>query len=326
LVADGSAAGKFKLFDFDPTHAFDPKHPFNFWAGLIGGAVFSMASHGADQLMVQRYLCARSLTQARVALVLSGFTVTLQFALFLLVGVGMWVLHEAGQFPFPEKPSGKPWLPDEIFGLFIVTKLPTGIVGILVAAVLAAAMSTLSSSLNSSANALVTDFYKPLRPGGEERHYVRVSRMLTIVWGIAQMAVAIAAYRIGGDKSIVEQVLKVAGLTTGLLLGLFILGSLPRPVSPRGALIGLIAGFVVVMAFWLPEGIGLIAKPIDGDDLHKTVFGLTVPIRLTQAVIAWPWFALIGATTTVVVGWVAGNGGARFSRADHASMLETCPT
>ena len=304
LVSAGSAAGKFNLFDFDPKHAFDPAHNFNFWAGLIGGAVFSMASHGADQLMVQRYLCARSLGHARAALILSGITVTIQFALFLLVGVGLWVLQDRGLFAFPDKPDGKAWLPDEVFGLFIVTKLPTGIVGILVAAVLAAAMSTLSSSLNSSANALVTDFYKPLRPDRDERHYVRVSRLLTIVWGIAQMAVAIAAYRFGGEKSIVEQVLKVAGLTTGLLLGLFILGSLPRPVSPRAALTGLIVGFAVVLTIWLPEGVGLFATPIADDPHRMSLLGRGIPRWMTKAVIAWPWFALIGATATALTGLI----------------------
>ena len=295
LVTTAGPAGKFTLFDFE--HAFDPKYPFNFWAGLIGGAVFSMASHGADQLMVQRYLCARSLGHARAALILSGITVTVQFLLFLLVGVGLWVLHDAGLFP---EAAGK--RPDEVFGLFIVTKLPVGVVGLLVAAVLAAAMSTLASSLNSSSNALVTDFYKPLRPGRDEKHYVTLSRILTAVWGVAQMAVAILAFRFGGDKSVVEQVLKVAGLTTGLLLGLFVLGSLRTKISTPAALTGLLAGFLVVFAIWLPEGFGVFAKPNPGDETHMTLFGSTVPKWATMALIAWPWFALIGAGTTVSVG------------------------
>lgn len=278
FVEVGGAAGKFTLFDF--AHTTEPAFPFNFWAGLIGGAVFSMASHGADQLMVQRYLCARSLGQARLALVLSGITVTVQFLLFLLVGVGLYALVHDGIFALPTRADGREWKPDEMFGLFIVTQLPTGVVGILVAAVLAAAMSTLSSSLNSSANALVTDFYRPLRPGRSERHYVLMSRVMTVVWGVAQMGVAIAAYRSGSDKSVVEQVLKIAGLTTGLLLGLFILGRMRTAVSSRAALIGLLAGFAAVLAVWLPEAAG---KPI----------------------LAWPWFALVGTTATVVVSLAA---------------------
>ena len=170
-----------------------------------------------------------------------------------------------------------------MFGLFIVTKLPTGVVGILVAAVLAAAMSTLSSSLNSSANAFVTDFYRPLRPRRSEGHYVTLSRVMTAVWGVAQMAVAVAAYHLGGQKSIVEQVLTVAGFTTGLLLGLFVLGSLRRPVRSGAALVGMVCGFAAVLAVWLPS----------------------LPPFLNRTLLAWPWFAPLGAGTTVVVALVA---------------------
>ena len=314
LVSAAGPAGKFTLFDFQ--HAFDPKFDLNFWAGVIGGAVFSMASHGADQLMVQRYLCARSLGHARAALILSGIVVTIQFTLFLLVGIGLWVLQDAGLFA---EAAGR--RRDEVFGLFIVTKLPVGVVGILIAAVLAAAMSTLSSSLNSSANALVTDFYKPLRPNRTEKHYVALSRILTAVWGVAQMTVAILAYRFGGDKSIVMQVLTVAGLTTGLILGLFILGSLRTVVSSKAALIGLLSGFLVVFTIWLPEGLGTFAKPVADDPTIAMLFGMTVPVWMTKAIIAWPWFALIGAVTTVLVGFIT-NLFSRTINADKARSIQ----
>jgi SSS family solute:Na+ symporter len=279
FLTEGEAAGKFVLID----PVFDPTVALNLWAGIIGGAVFSMASHGADQLMVQRYLCARSLGQARLSLVLSGFVVMVQFLLFLSVGVGMYLLFQGGQFP---EATGK--RNDEIFGLFIVTKLPTGVVGILIAAVLAAAMSTLSSSLNSSANAVVTDFYRPLRPHHPEQRYVLVSRVLTAVWGVAQMGVAYAAYKLGGNKSVVEQVLAVAGFTTGLLLGLFLLGRMRKPVPSWAALTGLVCGFLTVFAVWLPSS------------------GLTVeyewlPDVYRKPLLAWPWFATVGTATTVLV-------------------------
>lgn len=266
FTAVGTAAGKFKLIETE----FKPAVALNIWAGVIGGAVFSMASHGADQLMVQRYLCAKSLKQARLALVLSGFVIAVQFLLFLGVGVGMYVLFQNGLFTEAEGRK-----PDEVFGLFIVTKLPTGVVGVLVAAVLAAAMSTLSSSLNSSANAVVTDFYRPLRPHHSESWYVLLSRVMTAVWGVAQMLVAYAAHELGGGTSVVQRVLAVAGFTTGLLLGLFLLGSMRRPVRSWAALAGLVLGFLAVLGVWLPS-----------------VFG--------SPLLAWPWFAPVGAGTTVV--------------------------
>jgi solute:Na+ symporter, SSS family len=279
FLAEGDAAGKFKLIDAE----FKPTVALNLWAGVIGGAVFSMASHGADQLMVQRYLCAKSLKQARLALVLSGFVILVQFLLFLCVGVGMYLLLQGGLFP---EAAGK--RNDEVFGLFIVTKLPTGVVGVLVAAVLAAAMSTLSSSLNSSANAVVTDFYRPLRPHHPEKWYVFLSRVMTAAWGVAQMGVAYVAYQLGGNKSVVEQVLAVAGFTTGLLLGLFLLGTMKRPVRSWAALTGLVCGFLTVFAVWLPSS-GLTAGPE------------WVPAFYQKALLAWPWFAPVGAGTTVLV-------------------------
>ncbi|MGL6075661.1 MAG: sodium:solute symporter family transporter [Fimbriiglobus sp.] len=261
----GLEAGKFAWYRVE----WDPTQPFNLWAGIIGGAVFSMASHGADQMMVQRYFCAKSLRHAQVAVVLSGFFVFAQFILFLGIGVGLYVANVKGTFMGA---SSK----DEVFGLFIVKRLPIGIVGILVAAILAAAMSTLSSSLNSSANAFVTDFYKPIRAGRDEKHYVLVSRIMTALWGVAQIAVGLVAYWSGSERSIVNQVLTVAGFTTGLILGLFLLGMLPRTVKPSSALIGLTAGFLTVTGVWV-----------------SSLFGTTV--------LAFPWFALVGSSTTVIV-------------------------
>jgi solute:Na+ symporter, SSS family len=270
FVEAGVQAGKFTLFNFDPS----PAVTYTLWAGVLGGAVFSMASHGADQMMVQRYLCARSLGQARTAVVLSGVVVFAQFALFLAVGVGLYAAKQAGVFAVGTATK------DEVFGLFIVTKLPVGVVGILVAAILAAAMSTLSSSLNSSANAVVTDFYQPLLPARTETHYVLVSRLFTALFGVLQILVALVAHWAGSDRSVVDRVLAVAGFSTGLILGLFLLGLFRRPVPGWAAIAGLCTGFCAVLGVWLPAQFG-------------------------TPILAWPWFAPVGAGTTVFVALLA---------------------
>jgi SSS family transporter len=262
FLAIGEEFGKFTLFNFTT----DLTIPYTFWAGLFGGACFTMASHGADQIMVQRYLCSRSLGEARAALVLSGVVVLLQFLLFLLLGVGLFVLWQTGILAVAEGTRN-----DEVFGLFIVRFLPHGVIGVLIAAVLASSMSSLSSSLNSAAGAFVTDFYRPLRPDRDEAHYLLVSRGMTFFWGLTRIAVALIGVYLLGNRSVVDQVLTVAAFTTGTVLGLFLLGSLPRPVGSRAALWGLVAGFAVVFFVWL-------LSPL-----------------------AWPWFALIGAATTVSV-------------------------
>lgn len=272
VIEVGSAAGKFAVIDL----SFDRRQPYTLWAGCLGGAFFSMASHGADQIMVQRYLCSRSLGQARTALVLSGFIVMAQFLLFLLIGIGLYTLADRGYLIVPAGTRN-----DEVFGLFIVNHLPTGVVGLIVAAVLAAAMSTLSSSLNSSAGAFVADFYRPLRDNRDERHYLGVARFMTLVWGVAQIGVALAALALASERSIIDQVLSVAGLTTGLVLGLFLLGSQRRPVSSAAALAGLAAGLMAVLAVWLPSTWG-------------------------PPLLAWPWYAPVGTIVTVLVAKAAG--------------------
>ena len=152
LVATATEAGKLRWFDLSP--ALD--NPYTLWAGLIGGMFLTIGSHGADQMMVQRYLCARSQREAGRAVWMSGVVVFLQFALFLLIGVGLYAFYQA----FP--PAVAFDRPDRVFVRFIVEQLPRGMVGLVIGAIFAAAMSTLSGSLNSSATAAVTDFYRPL--------------------------------------------------------------------------------------------------------------------------------------------------------------------
>jgi solute:Na+ symporter, SSS family len=265
--AVGEQAGRFTLLNF----SFEPAEKYTLWTGIIGGAVLTMASHGADQIMVQRYFCSRSLGQARGALIASGFVVLLQFLLFLLLGVGLYVLREEGILTgIADKRN------DEVFGHFIVNYLPHGLVGVVTAAVLASAMGTLSSSLSSSASAFVADFYKPLRPGLKESAYFLVSRLMTLFWGVARILVALMCARYLSNRSVVDQVLSVAGFTTGIILGLFLLGRLRRPVGSAATLIGLVAGFLTVSAVWLP-----------------TVWG--------EVSLAWPWYAPIGTVVTVAV-------------------------
>ena len=264
LLADGAAADKFRFVD--PSAALD--NPYTLWAGVIGGMFLSFGSHGADQLMVQRYLCARSRGEAARALGLSGLVVFLQFALFLLIGVGLFVFYQA--FP-PGVPFDRP---DRVFVRFLVEQLPPGVVGLVAGAVFAAAMSTLSGSLNSSATAVVTDFYRPLaRPDASQRHLLRVTRGLTLFFGLVQMLVALGGPMLG--QTVVEAVLTVGGFTTGITLGVFFLGIFTRRVEQRSALVGL--------------GLGLV-----------TISAVAFGTRL-----AWPWYTLVGSLATFGFGLLA---------------------
>ena len=230
-----SAAGKFRWLDLST--ALD--NPYTLWAGLIGGMFLTFGSHGADQLMVQRYLCARSQREAARALWMSGVVVLPQFALFLLIGVGLFVFYQAfpPAVPFrPARPCVRP---------LHRRAASHGVVGLVIGAVFAAAMSTLSSSLNSSATAPVTDFYRPLaRPDATSGHLLRVTRGLTLFFGLVQIAVALGGPLL--SRTVVESVLTIAGFTTGIILGVFFLGIFTRRVGQRAALAGLLAGLLLI--------------------------------------------------------------------------------
>jgi len=266
VLAAGQASGKFRLFDFTLSLA----RGYTFWAGLVGGAFLTTATHGTDQLMVQRYLCARSPRQAMAALLASGAVILGQFALFLLIGEMLFVFYRH----FPTLPAEVAARADRVFPHFIVTQLPHGLVGLVIAAIFAAAMSTLSASLNSLSASSVTDFYKPLlAPARDEAHYLRVSRWVTAGWGAVQMLVALLAIQM--EQRVVDAVLAVASFTNGPILGLFFLGVLARRVGPRGALVGVVTGIAVMLFVWL---------------------------RLP---VSWQWYVLIGSTVTFVAGQVA---------------------
>jgi SSS family transporter len=229
MVEYGREMGKLRLFDWQ----WDVTEKYTFWSGVIGGAFISLASHGADQLMVQRYLAARSERDAARALKWSGWIVLAQFAFFLLIGLGLAAFYRGRYFDRP----------DDVFATFIIDELPVGAVGLTLAAVFAAAMS---SSLNALASAGMRDFYLPLfdtNPTPERT--LRVTRRLTVLFGVLQIAAGIGGQLVR-DRAIVETALSIAGFTTGIVLGVFFLGVLTRRVGERAALVALVGGLIVM--------------------------------------------------------------------------------
>ena len=240
LIEFGQQQGKFHLFDFSPSLT---SNTMTFWAGLVGGLFLTTATHGTDQLMVQRYLVARSQRGATWAVVLSGVVVCLQFALFLFIGIGLACFYEA----FPPETAFTTADKDRVLAHFVVNHLGTGLVGLTLAAVLAAAMSTLSSSLNSSATALVNDIYLPLRQrelGSVQQ--LRMSRLASAGFGVLQIAIALISYQIGANKSTVDSVLKIAGFALGPMLGMYFLAVFAPRVGQRAALWGFAAGTAAI--------------------------------------------------------------------------------
>jgi SSS family transporter len=262
------AADKFHIFNF----SLSPSTPYTFWAGIIGGTFLTMASHGTDQLMVQRLLAAKSERESKKALLASGMAILFQFTLFLLVGVALYA-----HYRLPVESFGKS---DRIFPIFIVNGLPGGLAGLLVAAVLAAAMSNLSAALNSLSTSSMIDFYLRLRPSVDELTRMRLSRALTVIWALILFGLALLSRR-GGR--VLELGLSIASVSYGAMLGVFLLGILTKRTNARGALIGMICGLALNLFLWLAPGV------------TKEVTGLTV---------AWTWYVTLGTIVTFSVGYL----------------------
>jgi SSS family transporter len=255
-----SAAGKLQVFDL----SWSWTKPYTIWAGFIGGCFLTTASHGTDQLVVQRLLSAKNQTQSRAALFASWIVIFVQFTLFLTIGMLLWV-YRGGQ-PAPAQP-------DRLYPSFIWESLPPGVAGLAMAAILAAAMANLSAALNSLASATVVDFYEPLSGSAHApEHYLKVARFSTVFWGAVLGAIALFAAQWG---SVLESGLRIASVTLGILLGLFLLGALTKKPGEKAAIAGVITGLAAML---------------------YVKFATNIPFT---------WWVTIGSGTTFFAGYVA---------------------
>ncbi|HLY43217.1 MAG TPA: sodium:solute symporter [Terracidiphilus sp.] len=255
-------AGRFRMFSLK----LNLTTTYTLWSGVIGGAFLTTASHGTDQLIVQRLLSASSELKAKIALLVSGLAVFFQFALFLFIGAMLFVFYKLFAPPAPFTRA------DIIFPSFIVTRMPHGVSGLLIAAIVAAAMSNLSAALNSLSSTTIVDFYARLAPSASEEDRVRRSQIATLFWGVILFVLALVARR-GG--TVLEMGLSIASVAYGSLLGVFLLGVLTERASERGAIVGMIFGFALNVYLW----------------------------RFTP--VAFTWYVVIGSIATFLIGLAA---------------------
>jgi SSS family transporter len=257
VVQVGREARRFAVID----PAIDLTKVYTLWSGILGGVALTLATHGTDQFLVQRLLSARSAREASTGLILSGVIVFFQFVLFLLIGVMLYAYYQQAPLPRPLARA------DEILPVFVVSSLPPGAAGFIVAAIVAAA---LSPSLNAMAATTVNDLYLPFaNPTADEATRMRRSKQATVVWGLVQLGVALGAQFMA--QSVLDAGLSVLSFASGAVLGAFLLGTLATTVSERDALWGMMAGIVVTAAAWW------------------------------ATTIAWTWYAFIGAAATIAV-------------------------
>jgi len=260
-----SEGGKFSVFNL----GFGPgfwSQPYTLLGGLLGGAFLSMASHGVDQLTIQRVLSAKSLPASRKALIGSGVIVIFQFALFLVVGLLLYGHYDGASLQQLGLSRA-----DEIFPRYIIQGLPPGISGLIIAGLLAAALSTLAGSMSSMASSTVLDLYKPYfgkRVTPEKE--LSFSRWITLLW--AGLLVFSAIFFMNTTQTVVELALSIASFTYGGLLGTFLLGVLFKRPAQEDALAGFVAGIFIMI----------------------TVISLKL--------VAWTWFTIIGVAATLIIG------------------------
>ena len=273
-------AGKLVALDFTPSF----KVLYTFWGGVLGGALLAGASHGTDHLIVQRLLAARGLADARRALIGSGVFIIAQFALFLLVGTSLW-LAGADQ-------GGRS---DAIYPTFVITRLPAGLAGLVVAGILAAAMSSHASDVNSLASASTHDFYAPLSGRQEPTHLLWVGRWLTLVWTAVLVGGAIA-FR-NQNTPVVQLALSIASITYGGLLGTYLLGGFWPRARQRDVIMAIVVSVLVM-----------------------TPVVLGVPWRWLPG-LAWPWYVPLGTAVTMLVGVASSLVGQRDERTSGPHTL-----
>jgi Na+/proline symporter len=266
VTAVAAATHKLAIFDFRfaPTMEFFSRK-YSFWAGLAGGCFLTTASHGTDQLMVQRLLSARDERQSRNALFASWVVIAVQFTLFLLIGLLLFVYYSDRHLTPPERL-------DRIYPLFIWNSLPVGVAGLAIAAILAAALANLSAALNALASTTVVDFIRTRARNLSEARSLQIARLSTVVWGAVMLPIAIRAIQ---SRSVLEAGLSIASIPSGVLLGVFMLGVLTKKPREGAAMAGVAVGLAAILYVWL-------ATPI-----------------------AFTWYVLIGTTVTFAAGVTA---------------------
>jgi len=268
---------KTQIFNLDPGHSLGEffHKPYTLVASLIGGFFLSMASHGTDQLIVQRLLTTKTLRDSQKAVIGSGVMIIFQFSLFLIVGLLLYVFFNGVALNDPAAPFHKA---DEIFPYFIIHFLPSGVKGLIIAGLFAAAMSTLAGSISSLSSSAMLDLYKPFRVKIDDpARDLKISRILTIGWAILLTFVAFLFIRV--QQSVVEIALGIASITYGGLLGTFLLGRFFKKVKEPAAIAGFSAGIVVMLLI-------ILIPRLSGD----------------PAIFHWTWFVAIGTSVCILIG------------------------
>ena len=259
-LSDLKAIGKTDPFNF----SIDPSVVATVWTGVVAMSVYHVTVYGADQMMVQRTLTAKTLGDAKKAYIMMGYCAFIIFIFFFLIGILFHSYYGGSEFDN-----------ENTIVLSFVSQIGIpGLMGIVTAAIVAAAMSSLDSSLNSMATVTTVDFYQRfVKNDGTPGHYLKISRSVTLIWGVLIVLPAIAFTR--SDGSVLETLSKVGSYFVGANLSSYCLGFFSKHTTEKGLLIGIVAGFLALLY-----------------------------VELNMEV-AWPWYCALGGAVSFTVGWGA---------------------
>ncbi|MEE9403707.1 MAG: hypothetical protein V3V20_02335 [Algisphaera sp.] len=285
LVSEGAAAGKFRLFDL--TYAPDFTRPYTLWAAVFAVTLGNVGQYGTDQLLAQRLFCCRSANGARAAILTSWLGEAI-VALMLLVGVGLWVFYERA---FPLRLAGEAAAlvgqdADNVFPVFILTEVPMGLRGLIVAGILAAAVSSLTSILAALAQTTLSATVVPWRArhGNEgQSGLLAWSRGLILFWALclAGAALGLDVYvryqaGLGRDVPLLDLALGLSGYIVGALFGAFVLAWLPLKINARG------------IVFAAPLSVlAVVAMRFHGQAVPQVMLGMGGVILVVWIATAW---------------------------------------
>ncbi len=214
-----------------------------FWVVLIYGLFINMQNYGIDQNFIQRYMSAKNEKEAISSALGGGLLYVPASLLFFIIGTGLFVYYQVHTEALPAE-FHEPGMSDSIFPYFIVNVLPAGLTGLLIASIFAAGMSTISTSLNSSATVILNDYYKRIKKDITEGESVRVLYISSAV--ISLLGIIIAFYIIRVESAL-DIWWNLAGIFSGGMLGIFLLGYFSDKARNPAAIIGVALGLLVII-------------------------------------------------------------------------------
>jgi solute:Na+ symporter, SSS family len=269
--ATAGGINKFEIFNLNNFTGWSEffASPYTLLGAFIGGTFLTMASHGTDQLLVQRLLGCKTKRESQKALMLDATLIVLQFGFFLFLGLCLYAFYQGSSFAqLTLKSTGLNLTSsDEIFPKFIIENLPTGIAGLVIAGVLASAMGTLSSAISSLASSTYLDLFK--NKSSNPKKEIFWSRIFTLLWGVVLIGGAMLFK--DSKNPVVEIGLSIASFTYGGLLGTFLLGLFFKKINQTEAFIGFISGILTMVYI----------------------------IYFTK--IAYTWYTIIGVIVTILI-------------------------